>query len=87
MEQDQELLRHSAAHVLAAALCRLYKDIQLDIGPATDTGFYYDVDLDRPLTEEDLVTLEARMLEQIRRNLHLTEKVSSRPGRRKGRPG
>ncbi len=61
MEQDQELLRHSAAHVLAAALCRLYKDIQLDIGPATDTGFYYDVDMAHKLTPEDFPAIEAEM--------------------------
>ncbi len=61
MEQDQEVLRHSAAHVLAAALARLYKGIQLDIGPATDTGFYYDVDMPRKLTPEDFPEIEAEM--------------------------
>ncbi len=61
MEQDQEVLRHSAAHVLAAALTRLFNGIQLDIGPATDTGFYYDVDMPRKLTPEDFPEIEAEM--------------------------
>jgi threonyl-tRNA synthetase len=54
-------LRHSASHILATALLRLYPDAKLDIGPPTDTGFYYDVDLDHPLTPEDLTRLEAEM--------------------------
>jgi threonyl-tRNA synthetase len=56
-----EELRHSASHVLATALLRLYPDAKLDIGPPTDTGFYYDVDLDHKLTAEDLVRIEAEM--------------------------
>jgi threonyl-tRNA synthetase len=47
--------------VLAAALARLFKGIQLDIGPATDTGFYYDVDMPRKLTPEDFPAIEAEM--------------------------
>jgi threonyl-tRNA synthetase len=61
LEPDLNALRHSAAHVLAAALCRLFKGIQLDIGPATDTGFYYDVDFSRKLTPEDFPAIEAEM--------------------------
>jgi threonyl-tRNA synthetase len=56
-----EELRHSASHILATALLRLYPDAKLDIGPPTDTGFYYDVDLDHKLTAEDLTRLEAEM--------------------------
>ena len=69
MEQEQEVLRHSAAHVLAAALCRLYKGIQLDIGPATDTGFYYDIDMPRKLTPEDFPEIEAEMARLVAANL------------------
>src|ERR1035438_5238697 len=56
-----EELRHSASHVLATALLRIYPDAKLDIGPPTDTGFYYDVDLDHKLTAEDLARIEAEM--------------------------
>ena len=56
-----EELRHSCSHVLATALLRVFPDAKLDIGPPTDTGFYYDVDLDHKLTVEDLAKLEAEM--------------------------
>jgi threonyl-tRNA synthetase len=56
-----EELRHSASHVLATALLRVFPDAKLDIGPPTDTGFYYDIDLDHKLTAEDLVKIEAEM--------------------------
>ncbi len=59
---DLELLRHSTAHVMAAAVCRLYKDVQLDIGPATDSGFYYDFDVSsHRLAPEDFPLIEAEM--------------------------
>ena len=54
-------LRHSAAHVLATAVMRHYPDAKLDIGPPTDTGFYYDFDLGHRFTPEDLAELEAEM--------------------------
>src|ERR1035441_2706469 len=56
-----EELRHSGSHVLATALLRLFPDAKLDIGPPTDTGFYYDVDLDHKLTAEDLARIEQEM--------------------------
>src|SRR5215510_13474558 len=63
-----EELRHSASHVLATALLRLFPDAKLDIGPPTDTGFYYDVDLDHKLTTEDLAKLEEEMKKVIDEN-------------------
>ena len=52
---DLSTIRHSAAHVMAAAVKQLYPDAKFDIGPATENGFYYDVDLgDRKIAEEDL---------------------------------
>jgi threonyl-tRNA synthetase len=45
-----EELRHSASHILATAVLRIFPDAKLDIGPPTDTGFYYDIDLDHKLT-------------------------------------
>src|SRR5213075_299999 len=53
-----EEIRHSASHVLATALLRLYPDAKLDIGPPTDTGFYYDVDLAHKLTLDDLANID-----------------------------
>lgn len=58
---DLYKMRHSCAHVLATAVCRLYQDVQLDIGPPTDDGFYYDFDLPHRLTPEDFPAIEAEM--------------------------
>ena len=56
-----EELRHSASHIMATAILRLFPDAKLDIGPPTDTGFYYDIDLDHKFTADDLVKIEAEM--------------------------
>ena len=56
-----ETLRHSAAHIMAAAVCKLFPDTQLDIGPATDDGFYYDFDIEHRLTPEDFPAIEAEI--------------------------
>lgn len=58
---DEQRLRHSTAHVMAAAVCRLYEEVQLDIGPATDDGFYYDFDLPHRLSPEDFPRIEKEM--------------------------
>jgi threonyl-tRNA synthetase len=63
-----EELRHSCSHVLATAVLRLFPEAQLDIGPPTETGFYYDIDLDRKLTAEDLAAIEAEMKKVIDEN-------------------
>jgi threonyl-tRNA synthetase len=63
-----EELRHSCAHVLASAVLRLFPEAQLDIGPPTKDGFYYDIDLDRSLTAEDLERIEAEMRRIIKEN-------------------
>jgi threonyl-tRNA synthetase len=73
-----EELRHSCSHVLATALLRVFPDAKLDIGPPTDTGFYYDVDLDHKLTTEDLVKLEAEMKKIADENQPFTRKEVSR---------
>ena len=54
-------MRHSTAHVMAAAVCRLYEDVKLDIGPATDDGFYYDFELSRRLSPDDFPAIEKAM--------------------------
>ncbi len=56
-----DAMRHSAAHVMAEAVLDLFPGAKLGIGPAIDNGFYYDFDLPRPLTPEDLAAVEARM--------------------------
>jgi len=58
-------LRHSASHVMAQAVLEKFPGAKLAIGPAIETGFYYDFDLPRPLTPEDLAEIEARMREII----------------------
>jgi threonyl-tRNA synthetase len=63
-----EELRHSASHILATAVLRLYPEAKLDIGPATDAGFYYDFDLDKKLTTEDLEKIEAEMYKIVKEN-------------------
>ncbi len=56
-----ETIRHSAAHVMAAAVQKLFNDVRFDIGPATADGFYYDFDMPTRLTPEDLEKIEAEM--------------------------
>ena len=60
-----ELLRHSTAHVMAAALVDLYGDVKFGVGPAIENGFYYDVTLDRTLSTDDFEAIESRMAEII----------------------
>jgi threonyl-tRNA synthetase len=69
-EKDAELhrIRHSAAHIMAAAVCRVFDNVQLDIGPATDEGFYYDFDLPHRLTPEDFPRIEEEMQKIIDAN-------------------
>ena len=63
-----EEIRHSSSHVLATAVLRLFPDAKLDIGPPTDTGFYYDFDLEHKFTAEDLEKIEAAMKKVIKEN-------------------
>jgi threonyl-tRNA synthetase len=63
-----EEIRHSSSHVLATAVLRLFPDAKLDIGPPTDTGFYYDFDLEHKFTTEDLEKIEAAMKKVIKEN-------------------
>ena len=60
-----ETIRHSAAHVMAEAVASLFPEAKFGIGPAIENGFYYDFDLPRPVTPEDLQGIEARMKEII----------------------
>ena len=60
-DEGLELLRHSTSHVMAQAVGRLFKNVRFGIGPAIDSGFYYDFDLDESLTTDDLERIEAEM--------------------------
>ncbi len=72
MEQNElQILRHTASHVLAQAVLRLYPGTKLGIGPAIDTGFYYDFDTETPLTQEDLEKIEAEMKKIAKENLKI----------------
>ena len=62
-EDGLEIIRHSTAHLLGHAIKLLFPDVKMAIGPTIDNGFYYDVDLERSLTQEDIDALEKRMLE------------------------
>src|SRR5664279_3759101 len=61
-----ELLRHSTAHVLAAAVLEMFPEAKFGIGPAIENGFYYDFELPRTLIPEDLPLLEEKMKEIIK---------------------
>jgi len=71
-------LRHSAAHILGAAVLRLFPDAKLDIGPPTDAGFYYDFDLEHKFTAEDLERIEAEMKKIVKENQRFERSECSR---------
>lgn len=62
---DIKIYRHSVSHILASAIMSIYPQAKLGIGPATDEGFYYDIDLDYSITAEDFGTIEAKMQQII----------------------
>lgn len=68
-EKAVEVLRHSISHIMAQAVKRLYKDAKLAIGPSIENGFYYDFDIENPLTVEDLEKIEQEMNNIINENL------------------
>ncbi|MBA3751629.1 threonine--tRNA ligase [Candidatus Dependentiae bacterium] len=80
MEQQKklEVLRHSAAHLLAHAVLELFPDTLLTIGPATEEGFFYDALLSRSLKEEDLPTIEKRMQELSLKNFPIEHRQISK---------
>jgi len=75
LEITFEILRHSTAHVMAHAVKRLFPDAKIAIGPATDNGFYYDFDIERPLTPEDLSRIEDEMRKIIKENSPFVRKI------------
>jgi len=81
--QALAVLRHSASHVMAEAVCALYDDVKLAIGPAIEGGFYYDFDLAERITDEDLPHIEAKMREIVAARAPFErQEVSAQVGRR-----
>ena len=79
-EEDggKHTLRHTASHILAQAVKRLWPEAKLAIGPAIDKGFYYDIDMEHTLTPEDLGKIEKEMSRIVKENLTITKSVMSR---------
>ena len=79
-EEDggKHTLRHTASHILAQAVKRLWPEAKLAIGPAIDKGFYYDIDLEQNLTPEDLGKIEKEMSRIVKENLPITKSVMPR---------
>jgi threonyl-tRNA synthetase len=73
-----EVIRHSAAHLLAYAVKELFPDAQVTIGPVIDNGFYYDFSYKRPFTPEDLIAIEKKMAELAKKDEPVTRKVLPR---------
>src|SRR5476651_358819 len=76
-EAGLEILRHSCAHLVGHAIKQLWPNTKMAIGPVIDNGFYYDVDLDRTLTQEDIDLLEKRMHELAEKNYDVIKKKVS----------
>ena len=72
------ILRHSTAHLLAHALTRLYPGIHFGVGPAIETGFYYDTDMPNQLTEDALPEVEAEMMKIVKENYPIVRREVSR---------
>jgi len=70
-EGGKHVFRHTASHILAQAVKRLYPDAKLTIGPAIETGFYYDIDFDKPLSNDDLGAIEKEMQKIVHENLKI----------------
>ena len=79
-EEDggKHTLRHTASHILAQVVKRLWPEAKLAIGPAIDKGFYYDIDMEHTLTPEDLTKIEKEMSRIVKENLPITKSVMSR---------
>ncbi|AEP29782.1 threonine--tRNA ligase [Brumicola nitratireducens] len=76
-DEGLEIIRHSCAHLIGHAIKQLYPDVKMAIGPTIDNGFYYDVDLDQPLNQDDLEKIEKRMLELAKTSYPVIKKVVS----------
>ena len=73
MAKQIETIRHSTAHLMAAAIQKLYPKAKFGIGPAIENGFYYDVELDEQLTPADLKKIEKEIKNLQKQNLKFTK--------------
>ena len=71
-DEGKHAFRHTASHILAQAVKRLYPETKLAIGPSIDNGFYYDMEKDTPFTQEDLEKIEKEMKKIVKENLEIT---------------
>lgn len=76
-DEGLDIIRHSCAHLLGHALKQLWPDAKMAIGPTIESGFYYDIELEHRLTEEDLAALETRMLALAKTNYDVVKKKVS----------
>lgn len=77
-EEGIEIMRHSAAHLMAQAIKRLYGDVKFGVGPVIEEGFYYDIDMEQKLTPDDLPVIEKEMQRIIDENLEIVRSELSR---------
>lgn len=77
-KKEINVKRHTMAHVLAGAIKELFPDVHFGIGPAIDTGFYYDFDTEHALSPEDFEKIEQKMREIVNQNLDMTKEVVSK---------
>ena len=78
-----DMMRHSTAHIMAEAVLSLFPDAKFGIGPTTEHGFYYDIDLPRPLTPEDLESIDKKMRERIAQDVPFTYEDVAKDAARK----
>jgi threonyl-tRNA synthetase len=77
-DEKMDMMRHSAAHVMAEAVLSMFPDAKFGIGPTIEDGFYYDFDLPRSLSPEDLPVIETKMKESVKANLPFTKEMISK---------
>jgi len=77
-QEGLEIIRHSCAHLFGHALKQIYPEAKMAIGPVIDDGFYYDIDFEKKLTEEDLLKIEERMKELASKEYKVIKKIVSR---------
>tara|TARA_Y100001935_G_scaffold249573_1_gene248393 strand:+ start:882 stop:2810 length:1929 start_codon:yes stop_codon:yes gene_type:complete len=77
-KEGLEIIRHSCAHLFGHALKQIYPEAKMAIGPVIDEGFYYDIDFEKKLTEEDLENIEKRMKELASKEYKVIKKIVSR---------
>lgn len=77
-QEGKDALRHTASHIMAQAVRRLFKDVKVAIGPAIENGFYYDFDTEHRFTKDDFAAIEAEMHKIVKENLPVTYEEVSR---------